>query len=30
MPKRPTSVYIIECMGYVKIGVATDPARRPF
>ena len=25
---RPTSVYIIECAGYVKIGVAYDPESR--
>lgn len=25
---RPTSVYIIECAGYTKIGVAVDPFRR--
>lgn len=25
---RPTSVYIIECNGLVKIGVAVDPAKR--
>lgn len=26
--ERPTSVYIIECMGYVKIGVARNPLQR--
>lgn len=25
---KPTSVYIIECAGYTKIGVAYDPLRR--
>jgi hypothetical protein len=24
----PTSVYVIECGGFIKIGVARDPARR--
>jgi len=27
-PDRPTSVYIIECAGHVKIGVAVDPRNR--